>query len=172
MQDAAPKDRQHGKHPFEHGTLTSGEDGNVAGCGAMASARHRTIDRLGASGRDLGSEARHLGLVGGAHLGPDLAGTKPGKNAVIGFHHSRAGGRRRQACDDDVTSLGHRLRAVAPGGASVDERLCHIRVEVAHRQLDPIAKKTAGKLAADISKTDETDTDHQTVPQVISVIAS
>ena len=172
MQDPASKHRKHGKHSFENGTLTSGEDGNVACRSAMAPARHRTVNRVRTGGSNLGAKPRYLGLVRGAHLGPDPAGAEAGKNAVIGFHHRRAGGGRRKAGDDDVTSLGHRLRALAPGGTGVDERLRHIRVEVAHRQLDPVAKKAAGKLAADISKTDESDTDHQIVPRLISVIES
>ena len=172
MKHPSPKDCQHRQHPLEDRTVAPGEDGDIARCGAMAPARHRTVDRSGPGGGDFRAKARDFRLVGGAHLSPDLASAEAGKDPVIGLHHRRACGRGWQAGDDDVTGLGHRLRAVAPGGAFINEGLRDLAIKVAHRQVNAIANQTAGELAADIPKTDESDTDHQIFPQMIFVAES
>ena len=93
MKHPPPEDCKNGKHALEHLALAPREDGDIAGGGTVAAPGHRTIDGCRAGGGHFRAKPCHLSLVGGAHLGPDLAVAKTGEDSILGFHH---GGARRR----------------------------------------------------------------------------
>ena len=124
----------------------------------VAPARHGTVDCVPASVDHELTQSADLGRVGGGHLHPDLARTQPGEHTVIALEHRGRGGRRRQASDHDVDRLRHLARRIGPARATVEEQTSRVWCQVAHREIDAITQQRAGKLAADVSETDEPNT--------------
>ncbi len=69
---------------FKGGPVTAREDGDIAGIGPVTAARDRAIDRRAARVDDRLAKAFDLGLVGGGHFHPDLAGADIGQHLL---HH-------------------------------------------------------------------------------------
>ena len=131
----------------------------------VAAPRHRAVRGRRPRGGDQRSEAAHLGLIGGAHLRPHLAGAKSPQQPVIGLHHRGTGGGARQARDHDVTGLRHGTRAVCPRRAGVQKRPGGGSVQVAHCQRNTIAQQRPCQLGADVAQADEAHTrSHPTPP--------
>jgi len=79
VQYPPPHRGQHRQDSLERVACAAGEDRNVARRGPVAAAGDRAVDRRAALGLDERAEALHLGLVGGGHLHPDLAGRHGGE---------------------------------------------------------------------------------------------
>ena len=157
MEHPAAEGGEHRQHPLEHVPIAAGKDRDVSGGGAMASPTHRTVDGRSTGRAYFGTEAHHLGFVGGRHLGPDLPWTQTGEETVFGFHHGRRRRGRRQTGDHEVAVFRHLPRGVGEGCTGVKERLSDRRIEISDREVEAVPKKRAGKLAADIAETDEPD---------------
>src|ERR1700730_12825913 len=157
VQDLLTENRQHRQDTLEGRTRAAGEYRDVAGGGAVAAAGHGAIHRRGAPFLDPRGQAPGLGVISSAHFEPDLAGSEAGENTVGLLHDLRRNGRRGQAGDHQIDARGE-----LPGGvrwlcATGDERRHALRIQVPHRQLDPVAQQVAGELAADIAQADEAD---------------
>ena len=100
---------------------------------------------------------RTLGFVGGRHLHPDLSLARHREQPVFGFQHLGGRGGRGKAGDDRIAGLHHPHGALPPVRAGVQERASGAAIEIAHRQVDPVAQQRARELAADVAEPDEAD---------------
>ena len=149
---------------LEGGALAADEDRDVAGRRPVAAAGDRAVDGPGrAASLHQGAQALDLGLVGGAHFGPDLAFREAREDTVLGFHHRGRGRRAGQAGDHHVHRLGQFPGRFRPACALVEEGLRSRAVQVPHRHVKAVAQQAAGQLAADVAQADESDL-HEHVP--------
>jgi hypothetical protein len=102
-------------------------------------------------------EAFDLGLVGGAHLQPDLPRPKARDDAVLSLHDLADHGGRGQAGDDQVRRLGQHFRRVCPRCALREQSLGDGSIEVAHGQFETVALQAPREFLAYISETDKSD---------------
>ena len=154
MQHPAAHDGQQRQDAFERGPVTSRENADIAGIGAVTATRDRTIDSSAAAFDHLGSQTLDLGLVGGGHLHPDLAGADLGQHLL---HHRIRGGGAGQAGDDRITGL-HQLGRAAGGFAALgDKCLDQVGIQVMHGDIHAIAQQAARQFAADITQSDKSN---------------
>lgn len=165
MEHPPAEGRKHRQDLLKGVAFASGEDGNVAGRGPMTTTRHWTVDRFGTDGEHLFTQPFHLGLIGGAHLEPDLARTKARNDAVVCFEDGRARRRGWKTGDDDVARFSHLLGRVCPGGTTIEKWLHGVLIEITDHQVVTVAKHRSGQLAANVSKTDEPNFHSSSLPR-------
>ena len=157
VQDALAENRQHRQDTLEGGARAAGEDRDITGGGAVTAAGHRAIHGGGASLLDARGQAPRLGVIGGAHFEPDLAGSEPGEHTIGLLHHLCRDRRRGQAGDHQIDARGELAGGARRPGATLDQRRHALRVQVPHRELDAVAQQVAGEWAADVAQADEAD---------------
>jgi hypothetical protein len=119
VQDAPAHGLERRQGALEVGPRAAGEDRDVARGRAVTAAGDRAVQGGGAALGDQGGQAAHLGLVGGAHLQPNLARRQAREDPVVGFHHRTDRGRRGQAGNDQLHRLGQLARGFGPVRAAL-----------------------------------------------------
>ncbi len=155
VQHVAPDRGQQRQYLLKRRALAAGEDGDVAGRGAMAATRYRAVDGDRATRFDQRAEAADFVGIGGTHFEPDLAGGQALQHAIVRLHDFGRHHGRRQAGNDHVAGLGHRPAAFGPVRAACKQRLGRPTLDVAHGQVKAISQQAAGKLGADVAQSNK-----------------
>ena len=157
MQDTPAHGGEHRQHRFKCRARAAGENGDIAGFRAVASARHRAFHEQGAARLHQDAQTDHLGVIGGAHFQPDLPRAHRRQKAIGALCHGAAGGGRGQAGDDDIHRVAQRAWAVRRLRPARDKACHQRRIQIADGHFVAIADQTAGQFAADIAEADKSD---------------
>jgi len=134
------------------GAIAAREDRDIGGVGPVAAARDRALHRRTALGHHQRRKPLDLVRVGGRHLQPDLGLVDLRKHRLD--HRGRR--RRRGQAGDDSIAFAHQISGTGRrAGPARNEAVDAVRIQIADRQVEPVAQRTARQLGADIAEPDK-----------------